>query len=199
MCGCLSHAPYWGPGPQPRHVFWLGIDMATLWFTGQHSIHWATPARAVTIFLFNPCASSLIYFLHYIHPSPNLYNYPLLHTVLCLIPSHLSHYSLFPPLWQPSASSLTVQVQPLWHFRSPFSHDLRLQKYSLSSCYPKSHVTHSNWLLRNRVLRQTLWIAQPMACWSSLLLKKNTLIFFNPSRSHVLQRRPKPNEKYILD
>ena len=19
-CGCLSHAPYWGPGPQPRHV-----------------------------------------------------------------------------------------------------------------------------------------------------------------------------------
>ena len=20
MCGCLSHAPYWGPGLQPRHV-----------------------------------------------------------------------------------------------------------------------------------------------------------------------------------
>ena len=20
MCGCLSHAPYWGPDPQPRHV-----------------------------------------------------------------------------------------------------------------------------------------------------------------------------------
>ena len=20
MCGCLSHAPYWGPGPQPRPV-----------------------------------------------------------------------------------------------------------------------------------------------------------------------------------
>ena len=20
MCGCLSHAPYWGPGQQPRHV-----------------------------------------------------------------------------------------------------------------------------------------------------------------------------------
>ena len=20
MCGCLSHTPYWGPGPQPRHV-----------------------------------------------------------------------------------------------------------------------------------------------------------------------------------
>ena len=20
MCGCLSRTPYWGPGPQPRHV-----------------------------------------------------------------------------------------------------------------------------------------------------------------------------------
>ena len=20
VCGCLSHAPHWGPGPQPRHV-----------------------------------------------------------------------------------------------------------------------------------------------------------------------------------
>ena len=25
ICGCLSSAPYWGPGPQPRHVPWLGI------------------------------------------------------------------------------------------------------------------------------------------------------------------------------
>ena len=24
MCACLSHAPCWGPGPQPRHVPWLG-------------------------------------------------------------------------------------------------------------------------------------------------------------------------------
>ena len=24
MCGCLSHVPCWGPGPQPRHVPWLG-------------------------------------------------------------------------------------------------------------------------------------------------------------------------------
>ena len=47
MCGCLSHAPYWGPCLQPRHVPWLGIETATLWFSGQHSIHWATPARAV--------------------------------------------------------------------------------------------------------------------------------------------------------
>ena len=31
MCGCLSCAPYWGPGPQPRHVPWLGLELATLW------------------------------------------------------------------------------------------------------------------------------------------------------------------------
>ena len=47
MCGCLLCAPYWGPGPQPRHVPWLGIEPATLWFAGQHWIHWATPARAL--------------------------------------------------------------------------------------------------------------------------------------------------------
>ena len=47
-CGCLSHTHYWGPGPQPRHVLWLGIEPATLWFTGQGSIHWATPARAAS-------------------------------------------------------------------------------------------------------------------------------------------------------
>ena len=32
MCGCLSHAPYWGPGRQPRHVPRLEIEPATLWF-----------------------------------------------------------------------------------------------------------------------------------------------------------------------
>ena len=34
ICGCLSHAPYWGPGLQPRHVPWLGIEPVTLWFAG---------------------------------------------------------------------------------------------------------------------------------------------------------------------
>ena len=38
--------PHWGPGPQPRRVPWPGIKLATLWFTGRCSIHWATPARA---------------------------------------------------------------------------------------------------------------------------------------------------------
>ena len=25
--------PHWGPGPQPRHVSCLGIELATLWIT----------------------------------------------------------------------------------------------------------------------------------------------------------------------
>ena len=52
VCGCLLCAPYWGPGPQPRHVPWLVIEPVIFWFTGQHSIHWATPAGAKhTIFV----------------------------------------------------------------------------------------------------------------------------------------------------
>ena len=49
LIGCLSHAPYWGPGPQPRHVPWLGTRVVTLWFIGWHSIHSATPARTLVI------------------------------------------------------------------------------------------------------------------------------------------------------
>ena len=43
--GCLSYAPNWGLGLQPRLVPWLGIKPATPLFTGRHSVHWATPAR----------------------------------------------------------------------------------------------------------------------------------------------------------
>ena len=32
VCGCLSHAPHWGPGLQSRHVPPLGIELATFWF-----------------------------------------------------------------------------------------------------------------------------------------------------------------------
>ena len=39
VCGCLSHAPYWGPGPQPRHVPRLGIELVTLCFAVWQSIH----------------------------------------------------------------------------------------------------------------------------------------------------------------
>ena len=60
MCGCLLCTPYlctlyWGPGPQPRHVPWLGVEPVTLWFIGWRSIHWATPARAFNEFFFNAC------------------------------------------------------------------------------------------------------------------------------------------------
>ena len=33
MCGCLSSAPYWGPGPKPRHMPCVEIEPATVWFT----------------------------------------------------------------------------------------------------------------------------------------------------------------------
>ena len=45
MCGCLSRGPHWGPGLQPRHVPWLGVQPVTL----VHSLlstHCVTPARA---------------------------------------------------------------------------------------------------------------------------------------------------------
>ena len=31
-CGCLSLGPHWEPGPQPRHVPWLGIEPTTTLF-----------------------------------------------------------------------------------------------------------------------------------------------------------------------
>ena len=58
---CLSHAPSWEPGLQPRHVPWLGIEPAILWFAGWHSAHWAIPARA-----------PLIIFLEALHPYADL-------------------------------------------------------------------------------------------------------------------------------
>ena len=48
--GCFSHTPNGGPGPQPRHVPWLGIKPETFWFSGQHSTRWATPVRAYYVF-----------------------------------------------------------------------------------------------------------------------------------------------------
>ena len=35
MCGCLSHAPYWGPGLQPRCVPWLGTESTEPYRSGQ--------------------------------------------------------------------------------------------------------------------------------------------------------------------
>ena len=47
MYGCLSCTSLLGPGLQPKNVPWLGIKPATPYFTGQHSIHQATTARAL--------------------------------------------------------------------------------------------------------------------------------------------------------
>ena len=44
---CFSYIPDWGPGPQSRHVPWLGIEPMTFQFTRQCSTHWATSARHV--------------------------------------------------------------------------------------------------------------------------------------------------------
>ena len=51
--GCLSHAPTWRPSPQPRPVSWPGLEPATCWLAGWHSIHWVTLARAhyLTVYL----------------------------------------------------------------------------------------------------------------------------------------------------
>ena len=48
-----QHSPNQGPGLQPRHLSWLGIKPAVLWFSGQCSIHWDTPARAICSFYVN--------------------------------------------------------------------------------------------------------------------------------------------------
>ena len=50
MCGCLPHAPYWGPGQQPRHVPWLGIKLAILWFASTQSFEPNQPGPPSNIF-----------------------------------------------------------------------------------------------------------------------------------------------------
>ena len=63
-----SHMPpHQGPGAQPKHVPWLGIEPVTLWFTGWLSIHWATPARAHCGIPLN-CIFSQYFFLYCIFP-----------------------------------------------------------------------------------------------------------------------------------
>ena len=47
--GCLSNAPSWAPGPQPRHVPQPGIKPATFQFAGWRSNRWPTPARAIRV------------------------------------------------------------------------------------------------------------------------------------------------------
>ena len=69
MCGCLLHTHHWVPGPQSRYVPWVGIKPATLWFTGWHSIHWTTPARAQVILIPNNQHAKVALFRE-AHPVP---------------------------------------------------------------------------------------------------------------------------------
>ena len=63
ICNCLSRAPYWGPSLQPRHVPWLGVSLATLWFGDGRSIRWATQARA---------------FFYFSNPHPRMFSFTFL-------------------------------------------------------------------------------------------------------------------------
>ena len=54
QCVVVSRISNWGPGSQPSHVPWLGIEPATLWFAGLHSIHWATPVRTTAALFKHP-------------------------------------------------------------------------------------------------------------------------------------------------
>ena len=51
MCGCLLCAPYWGPGPKPRHVPYTGNRTSDPLFPKPALNHYATPARAQSVFL----------------------------------------------------------------------------------------------------------------------------------------------------
>ena len=73
MCGRFSSTPSWGPGPQPRHVLWLGIELTNLWFAGQHSVHWGTPARACYNKFY--LSSYVFVFIHLIIFSNSSYNF----------------------------------------------------------------------------------------------------------------------------
>ena len=73
----LAH-PKRGPGLQPRHVLWPGIELATSQFAGCHSIHWATPARAGGV-IFNSCF--IFYIQSFNEPCFHFHPCPFLPTV----------------------------------------------------------------------------------------------------------------------
>ena len=96
MCGCLSRAPDWGPAPPPRHVSWLRIEPAKLWFTA----HRVTPAMAYA-------ASILKYMYHW-----------LSHWIFTLSLESLSRsrkISIF------SFNSCNTMIRILWNYRTSFN------------------------------------------------------------------------------
>ena len=62
----------WGPGLQPRHVPWLGIEPATPWFTGRHStIESHQPGWKIVFF-------THIYIYMYIHTGWGKSRFPVM-------------------------------------------------------------------------------------------------------------------------
>ena len=135
MCGGLSSAPYWGPGPQPRHVPWLGIELATFWFTGLRSVHCTTPARPPTVltyptkfdgFLFGDTVDPANHFYYDTCITLALFLLVRCHILLYLFHYHLSHLRRLlpppipPPLHNPSVLilgfSLYVKAVPTYSF-----------------------------------------------------------------------------------
>ena len=102
MCGGLSHAPYWGPGLQPRHVSWLGIEPTILWLAGPHSIHWTTPARVYNFFKKNFIYIIDIYYSVSLRSAIDLY-------IVIWLPQHWltppSHHIIILFLWWEQLSS----------------------------------------------------------------------------------------------
>ena len=86
MCKrCIDQLPLTCPQlgawlAQPRHVSWLGIEPATLWFANLSSIHWATPARPL-FFVFCFLFSVQRYFLQFFSlcfTIPHFFPFPFL-------------------------------------------------------------------------------------------------------------------------
>ena len=76
--------PLLGNGLQPRRMPWLGLEPATLWFPGWHSIHWATSARTSLTLLIRPHPIWHILFTTYIllsHKSHIVIRYTSHHTI----------------------------------------------------------------------------------------------------------------------
>ena len=122
QCVVASHTPPTrdlarNPGMCPR----LRIESATLWFPGQYSIYWATPARANTDNVFNfifivdtitdvPIFLPFVYLLHLAPTPPSLWPSP--HCCLYLWVMHVcslaNPFPFFPPV--PSSSSPLTAV-----------------------------------------------------------------------------------------
>ena len=124
----LVHTPNWGPGLQPRHVPWLGIEPVTLWFTGWCSVFWATPTRAFSCISYKHLK---ILFLWYIH-NWNIFN-SLLFMLLQL--SQFFPLCLPPPILSPLPWPWVMHVFSLTFLFRSFFNVPSLPCSSLSVCF----------------------------------------------------------------